>query len=88
MNQTTREKVDESQASYLGIQGADVSSEASQMYGMPTGVAVSAVVEGGPAARQVCWQGISSQDLTDAPSQACRSSRMCSSIMHPARQWK
>lgn len=51
MNQTTREKVDESQASYLGIQGADVSSEASQMYGMPTGVAVSAVVEGGPAAQ-------------------------------------
>lgn len=51
MNQTTREKVDESQASYLGIQGADVSSEASQMYGMPTGVAVSAVVEDGPAAQ-------------------------------------
>ena len=51
MNQTTREKVDESQASYLGIQGTDVSSEASQMYGMPTGVAVSAVVEDGPAAQ-------------------------------------
>ena len=51
MNQTTREKVDESQASYLGIQGADVSSEASQMYGMPTGVAVSAVLEDGPAAQ-------------------------------------
>lgn len=49
MNQTTREKVDESQASYLGIQGADVSEEAAQMYGMPTGVAVSAVVENGPA---------------------------------------
>lgn len=51
MNQTTREKVDESQASYLGIQGTDVSSEASQMYGMPTGAAVSAVVEDGPAAQ-------------------------------------
>ena len=49
MNQTTREKVDESQASYLGIQGADVSEEAAQMYGMPTGVAVSAVVENGPS---------------------------------------
>ena len=49
MNQTTREKVDESQASYMGIQGADVSQEAAQMYGMPTGVAVSEVVKDGPA---------------------------------------
>lgn len=49
MNQTTREKVDESQASYMGIQGTDVSQEAAQMYGMPTGVAVSEVVKDGPA---------------------------------------
>lgn len=49
MNLTTREKVDASQASYLGIRGGDVSSEASEMYGIPTGVVISEVVENGPA---------------------------------------
>lgn len=49
MNLTTREKVDESQASYLGIKGSDVSSEASELYGIPTGVVVAEVVENGPA---------------------------------------
>lgn len=50
MNQETREKVDEDQASYLGIQGSDVSSEVSELYGVPSGVVVAEVVEGGPAA--------------------------------------
>ena len=49
MNLTTREKVDESQASYLGIEGADVTEQISEAYGMPTGVAVSSVVKDGPA---------------------------------------
>lgn len=49
MNLPTREKVDESQASYLGISGEDVSSEISQVYGMPVGVVVTSVAEGGPA---------------------------------------
>lgn len=49
MNLTTREKVDESQASYLGIEGADVTQQISEAYGMPTGVAVSSVVKDGPA---------------------------------------
>lgn len=49
MNLTTREKVDESQASYLGIEGADVSQQISETYGMPTGVVVSDVVKDGPA---------------------------------------
>lgn len=49
MNLKTREKVDESQASYLGIRGSDVSAEASELYGIPTGVVISEVVENGPA---------------------------------------
>lgn len=49
MNLKTREKVDESQASYLGIKGSDVSAEASELYGIPTGVVISEVVENGPA---------------------------------------
>ena len=49
MNLETREKVDESKASYMGIQGSDVSSEATQLYGIPSGVVVANVVENGPA---------------------------------------
>ena len=49
MNLETRDKVDENQASYLGIEGVNVTSEASQMYGMPQGVGISTVVENGPA---------------------------------------
>ena len=49
MNLPTREKVDESQASYLGIQGSSVTSDITQLYGIPEGVAVSEVVENGPA---------------------------------------
>ena len=49
MNLPTREKVDESQASYLGIQGGSVTSDVTQLYGIPSGVIVSGVVENGPA---------------------------------------
>ncbi len=49
MNLETRDKVDENQASYLGIEGVNVTSDASEMYGMPVGVGISTVVEGGPA---------------------------------------
>ncbi len=49
MNLPTREKVDESQASYLGIQGGSVTSDVTQLYGIPGGVIVSGVVENGPA---------------------------------------
>ena len=48
MNLPTREKVDESQASYLGIQGGSVTSDVTQLYGIPSGVIVSGVVENGP----------------------------------------
>ncbi len=49
MNLETREKVDESEASYMGIQGSDVSAEVTQLYDIPSGVVVAEVVENGPA---------------------------------------
>ena len=49
MNLKTREKVDASQASYLGIRGEDVSAEASELYGIPTGAVITEIVENGPA---------------------------------------
>lgn len=57
MNQETREKVDEDQASYLGIQGSDVSAEVSELYGVPSGVVVEEVVENGPAAEAGIQKG-------------------------------
>ena len=49
MNLKTREKVDPSQASYLGIEGQSVDSQVTQVYGIPSGVIVTSVVSGGPA---------------------------------------
>lgn len=40
MNRETRDKVDESEASFLGVQVADLSAEAIQMYNMPAGAFV------------------------------------------------
>ncbi len=40
MNRETRDKVDEDKASYLGVQVADLSAEAIQMYNMPAGAFV------------------------------------------------
>ena len=57
MNQETREKVDEDQASYLGIQGSDVSAEVSELYGVPSGVVVAEIVENGPAAEAGMQKG-------------------------------
>lgn len=57
MNLETREKVDASQASYMGIQGQDVSSEASQLYGVPEGAVVVEVVKGSPAEKAGIQQG-------------------------------
>lgn len=51
MNMETREKVDEDKASYIGIRGSDVSSEAIQLYNVPAGAVVVEVVEDGPAAK-------------------------------------
>ena len=49
MTQETRSKVDESEASWLGIRGQDVAAEVTQLYGIPSGVVVEEVVSGGPA---------------------------------------
>ena len=49
MNLETRERVDENQASYMGISGTDVSSEVTQLYNIPSGVVVAEVIENGPA---------------------------------------
>ncbi len=49
MNETSRDKLDDSEHGVLGIEGSSVSSEAVQMYGIPAGVFVKQVTEGGAA---------------------------------------
>ena len=49
MNETSRDKLDDSEHGVLGIEGSFVSSEAVQMYGIPAGVFVKEVTEGGAA---------------------------------------
>ena len=50
MNQETRYNVeDEDKAAYIGITCENVTSDVNQMYGIPQGVYVDTVVEGGPA---------------------------------------
>ena len=57
MNQETREKVSEDQASYIGIQGASVSSDEQEKFSIPAGVVVASVVEDGPAAQASIQEG-------------------------------
>ena len=47
MSRETKDKVDAARKGYLGISGLDVTSEVSAMYGMPQGVYVAQVYEGG-----------------------------------------
>ena len=49
MTRQTRTKVDEAKRGYLGISCLDVSSDASQMYNLPSGVYVKEVGQGGAA---------------------------------------
>lgn len=49
MNETSRDKLDDYEHGVLGIKGSSVSSEAVQMYGIPAGVFVKKVTEGGAA---------------------------------------
>lgn len=49
MNETSRDKLDDSEHGVLGIESSSVSSEAVQMYGIPAGVFVKKVTEGGAA---------------------------------------
>ena len=50
MTKKTREAVDESAQGYLGIQGTNIDANASKEYGMPGGIYVYKIVEGGAAA--------------------------------------
>lgn len=49
MNKTTREKVSEDQAAALSITGTSVDSSVAKAYGLPEGVYVAEVVDGGAA---------------------------------------
>ena len=49
MNQTTREKVEDGNHGMIGISGSTVSQEGYQVYGIPQGVFVAEVTEGGGA---------------------------------------
>ena len=49
MNETSRDKLDDSEHGVLGIKGSSVSSESVHMYGIPAGVFVKEVTEGGAA---------------------------------------
>ena len=57
MNLPTREKVDPSEASYLGIEGETITQDIPQLYGIPTGVGVVAVEQGSPAEKAGIQQG-------------------------------
>ena len=46
MLQKTRYEVEEDKQGFLGISGSDISEEATQMYGMPSGVYVNSVEKG------------------------------------------
>lgn len=59
MNRKTREKVDEKDAAYLGINCLEVSSEVAQRYMIPTGVFVSDVIKGQAAEKA----GVKSGDV-------------------------
>ena len=49
MNKVTRDQVKESDKGYLGIKGVDVTTDASKSYGMPEGVYITTITEGGAA---------------------------------------
>ena len=48
MNRTTREKVAEEDASYLGVDGEDITSSISSAYGIPQGVYITSLEDGSP----------------------------------------
>ena len=57
MTMKTREKVEEGKRGYLGIYGVDVTSSASQAYGMPMGVFVQSKIENSPAEKSELQDG-------------------------------
>ena len=55
--QETRYKVDESNASYMGVVCRELSEEFSQVYGVPAGAFIDSVQEDGPAERAGIQKG-------------------------------
>lgn len=53
----TREKVEESEAGYLGVSGVDVTSDVADTYSMPQGVYISRIVSGSAAEEAGLQQG-------------------------------
>ncbi len=51
MNKESRDLVSEEDTAYLGITGSDVTSDVSQLYGLPIGVYLSEVAEDSPASQ-------------------------------------
>ena len=49
MNRTTREKVSDENASYLGINGEEITSDIAEAYNLPKGIYVTSVGSGSPA---------------------------------------
>lgn len=76
MNKTTRSKVDEKDAAYIGITGEEVTSDVQQLYGMPAGIYIASVGDNTPASDAGLTRGMiitkfddtsvsSMSDLTD-----------------------
>ncbi len=57
MTLKTRDVVPEEKRGYLGIYGTDVTTSASQMYGMPVGIFVQEAIENSPAEKSDLMQG-------------------------------
>ncbi len=57
MNKVTRDLVEESDRGYLGITGVDVTTDASKNYGMPEGVYINTITEGGAAEKAGLQKG-------------------------------
>ncbi len=57
MNKVTRDQVKEEDRGYLGIVGVDVTTDASESYGMPEGVYISTISEGGAAEKAGLQKG-------------------------------
>lgn len=72
MNRQTRDKVDTDDASYLGVEIADLSTEAIQMFSMPEGAFVSSVQSGSPAEKAGLQKGDIIVDF-DGQAITCRS---------------
>ena len=57
MNQKTKSKVPEKEQGALGVQGTDVTEDAAQMYGMPTGFYIADVMRGSAAEKAGITKG-------------------------------